>query len=129
MKTHLKSYIKQIKTTPIYRPKKYSCWGPTQQETLLSVDRQRSDFRPLGKVVDRTVDRKLGLDLSVDRPRPGPFTESRSSLAVDLAVDQPLAVHVCAYRSTFWLSQSVGRPPANLVSKCKGIKTWSFYLQ
>ena len=72
MKTHFKSCSKQPKTAPIYRPQKYSRWGPTQQETLLSVnrpvDRQRSDFRPLGKAVDRSVDQKLGYDLAFYRP-------------------------------------------------------------
>ena len=68
MKTHLKSYIKQPKTVPIYKPQKYNRWGPTLQETLLSIDRQRSDFQPLGNAVDRTVDQKLGLDLTIDRP-------------------------------------------------------------
>ena len=65
MKTHFKSCLKQPKTAPIYRPKKYSRWGPTHQKTLLSVDRQGSD--PLGKAIDRPVDRKLGYDLAVDR--------------------------------------------------------------
>jgi len=77
---------------------------PTQQKILLPVDRQRSNFRTLGKEVDRTVDRSsqpesensLSVDRAVDR------TQQRAMLlqTVDCPVDRSAQLHFCACRST-----------------------------
>ena len=127
MKTPFKSCRKQSKGTPIYRLPKYGRWRPSQQICLLTVDRQRSNL-PLGRSVDRPVDRKLGNDPAVDCPVDQPTVRFLTVVpAVDRSVDRKLAndpavdraisreqrrsggrppgrptqaVHVCAHRST-----------------------------
>ena len=60
MKIRLENSIDPLGEDSTKDKTKTSRWEPTQQEILLSVDRavdcQRSDFRPLGKAVDRAVD-------------------------------------------------------------------------
>jgi len=57
---------------PFYKLQKSARWKPTQQLWLLTVDRpvdrQRSNFRPLGRSVDWLVERQLGNGLAIDRP-------------------------------------------------------------
>ena len=62
MKMRLENSIDPLGKDPTKDKTETSRWEPSQQNFLLSVDRpvdrQRLDFRPLGKAVDRTVDRR-----------------------------------------------------------------------
>ena len=119
LKTHLKSYLKQPRIAPIYRPPKTSRWGPPQQEILLSVDCQRSDFRPLCHrstarwTRARSESRALWWSTgSVDRP-----TSQSGYARLFTSVVQLLS------RST---SRSTRRRPGH---KFQGLKHGLFYLQ
>jgi len=89
MKTRLENTIEPLGQDPEKDKFETSRWEPTQQKTLLPVDRainrQRSDFRPLGKGVDRPVDRD-------SQP------ESENSMSVDRTQQRAM------------LLQTVGRP-------------------
>ena len=112
-KTLFKSCRKQSKGTPIYRHPKSSRWGPKQQLTLLtvdrSVDRQRSDFRPLShrRPASRPGPGYREQKLSVGRPpgRPGPDLESRTLWRSTGSIDRPSSqTRPCMF-------VHVGRPP------------------
>ena len=108
MKTRLENTIEPFGQDPEKDKFETSRWEPTQQRTLLPVDRavdhQRSDLWPLGKVVDRTVDRgsqpesenSLLIDRAVDR------TQQRAMLlqTVDRAVDRSARLHFGACQTT-----------------------------
>ena len=61
MKIRLENSIDPLGQDPTKNKNESGRWEPSQQNFLLPidrpVDRQRSDFRPLGKTIDRTVDR------------------------------------------------------------------------
>ena len=131
MKTHLKSCGKQPKIAPIYRPKKYSRCRAYQLLMLLSVDRP-VDLPTVKFLTVATCQSTARSTVPRFRPpvdRPVDRGQIRST---GLLASWPCTF--CAHRSTtqstdFWLGQPAGRLPDSLVSKCLGLKTWSFYLQ
>ena len=88
MKTRLENKIDPLGQDPTKDKTESSRWEPTQQNFLLPVDRQWSDFRPLGKAVDRTVDRSSQTESKTLCRSTRPVDRNKQR-ALALAADRP----------------------------------------
>ena len=116
----LENPIEPLGEDPTKDKTETSCWEPTQQISLLSVDRavdrQRSDFRPLGKrsTGRSTVDPKQRVKtlcrsiVPVDRKK----KRALLLLPVDWSVDRSALVH-------FGARQSIARSTDRAVQLCQ----------
>ena len=110
MKTRVENTIEPLGQDPEKDKFETSRWEPTQQKILLlvdwAVDRQRSNFRPLGKAVDRPVDRRSQAESETlcwsTRRSTGP---NREQCSCRRSTARSTEVHACTL-------VHIGRPPS-----------------
>ena len=120
MKLSKNFFLKQPKTAPIYRPKKYSRWSQLSKKSYCRstgwLTGQRSNFLPLHPASRLPGRPCTGLDLPVNRPVDwGQIQRAKLSRRSTGSVDRSSSQMACACLCT-----SVDHPVDRLLSRSTG---------